>query len=391
MNLPSSPGASGAQRPANAHDSADAQDSAVAGLGGPAGRQTARALLGTIAGVLAFLLIAEALCRVLPVSSQTQADYYIDPQILTYAPDLPWRYATGWDLRHPQQLRTNGHGFVSGHAFVRDPRAVVLVGDSYVEAASLDAASRPEAQIERALGGQRPVYAMGAAGTALLDYAERIRYAQQHFGSRDFIVLMERNDVRQALCGSGNVHSQCLDAATLAPRTETVPPTTALKRLLRRSALAQYLVSQLKIVPARLWQQAFGLHGPAAHGVAPLQRDAAAPAARAGLTGLAQAEISAVSQAFFERIRPHVSGTLVIVVDADRPALQHGRPVDDPARRYFITLARAAGATVIDTEPLYRAHFERSALSLDVGPDNGHLNPLGVALVAAEIARKMAQ
>lgn len=383
MNLPSSPCAIGAQR------AADAGDTAVARLAGPAGRQTARALLGTTAGVLAFLLIGEALCRVLPVSSVTRADYYIDPHILTYAPNLPWRYSTGWDLRHPQHLRTNGHGFVSAHAFVRDPRAVVLVGDSYVEAASLDAASRPEAQIERALGGQRPVYAMGAAGTALLDYAERIRYAHQHFGSRDFIVLMERNDVRQALCGSGNVHSQCLDAATLTPRTETVAPASALKRLLRGSALAQYLASQLKIVPARLWQQAFDQHGPMAHGVASLKRATAAPTARTELTAQTRAEISAVSQAFFERIQQHVSGTLVIVVDADRPALQHGRPVDDPARRYFITLARAAGATVIDTEPLYRAHFHRSALSLDVGPDDGHLNPLGVALVADEIARAL--
>lgn len=355
-------------------------------LGQPGATGMARTLLGVIAGLLGFVLIAETLCRLLPVSSATKVDYYIDPHILTYAPNHPWRYSTGWDLRHAQQLRTNGHGFVSAHAFAHDPRALVLVGDSYVESASLDAADRPEAQIERALGGQHKVYAMGAAGTALLDYAERMRYAHQHFGSRRFVVLMERHDARQALCGSGNVHSQCLDAATLAPRTETVPPAPAVKRLLRESALAQYLMSQLKIVPGRLLHQAFGRTGPPGHGKAAL------PPARAGAaaqSARARAEIEAVSQAFFERVMPLASDGLVIVVDADRPALRRGEQSDDPDRRQFMALARAAGAIVVDTEPLFSAHFQRSRLSLDIGPHDGHLNPLGVGLVAGEIARAL--
>lgn len=352
-------------------------------LGQPGATGMARTFLAVIAGLLGFVLIAEALCRLLPVSSATKADYYIDPHILSYAPNHRWRYSTGWDLRHAQQLRTNGHGFVSAHAFAHDPHALVLVGDSYVESASLDAIDRPEAQIERALGGQRKVYAMGAAGTALLDYAERIRYAHQHFGSRQFVLLMERSDARQALCGSGNVHSQCLDAATLAPHTETVLPASAVKRLLRESALAQYLMSQLKIVPGRLLHQAFGDTGPPGLGkaaLAPARAGAAAQSVRA------KAQIEAVSQAFFERVMPLASDGLVIVVDADRPALWRGEQPDDPERRQFIALARAAGAIVVDTEPLFSAHFARSRLSLDIGPRDGHLNPLGVGLVAGEIA-----
>ncbi|SFC66212.1 hypothetical protein SAMN05216344_12836 [Polaromonas sp. OV174] len=58
----------------------------------------------------------------------------------------------------------------------------------------LAAPDRPGAQLERALG-TRPVSAMGNPGTALVDYAERIRFAHTHFGVRDFVVLMERGDV----------------------------------------------------------------------------------------------------------------------------------------------------------------------------------------------------
>ena len=46
-----------------------------------------------------------------------------------------------------------------------------------------------------------------------------------------------------------------------------------------------------------------------------------------------------------------------------------------------IAQARAAGAIVIDTEPLFRAQLARSPLKLDVGPYDGHLNALGVRIV----------
>jgi hypothetical protein len=340
----------------------------------------ARSFYGILLGVCVFLALAELVCRVLPVSTATKAGYHIDPRILTYAPQHRWRYATGWDLRFAQTIANNSHGFVADRAFTRNPNAVALIGDSYVEAASLDAADRPAAQLERALQGKRPVYAMGAAGTALLDYAERIRYAHEQFGVRDFVVLMERGDIEQALCGSGNVTSQCLDAQTLAPRTEPVPPPTALKLALRESAFAQYLASQLKLAPAKLTAQVFKRDVPG-HGEHP---------AAAALTPAAlNPAVDAITAEFFARTRPHVGGKLVIVVDADRQALMQRRASVDPTRQRFITLARAAGATVVDTEEIFKPHYARSALSLDLSPRDAHFNPMGVRLLAAAMAQAL--
>jgi hypothetical protein len=336
--------------------------------------------LGVCVGVCGFLLLAELLCQLLPVSSSTAADYYIDPRIRTYAAHLSWRYATGWDLRNPQRLTTNGHGFVSEHEFTRNQAAIALIGDSYVEAASLDAADRPAAQLERALDARRPVYAMGSAGTSLLDYAERIRYAHEQFGIHDFVVLMERGDVLQSICGSGNIASQCLDAKTLAPRTETAPPSSGLKRVLRHSALAQYFVSQLKVAPASMLRQMFSRpEAPAAPAPARAPQTPPAPTP----------EIEAIAGAFFARVQPHVAGRLVLVLDADRRALMQHRSPDDPQRQRFMELARAAGATVVDTEPLFRQHFAISTLSLDMGPYDGHFNRLGVQLVAGAAAEAL--
>lgn len=351
-------------------------------------------VLATIAfgllGIAAFVVLCELMFRALPVSSATNFGYHLDPKIPTYAPLHDWRYATGWDLRHAQKLRTNNFGFVSALDFKRDESAVALIGDSYVESASLDAVDRPAAQLERALAGQRAVYAMGSAGTALLDYAERIRFAHENFGIRDFVVLVERGDVRQALCGSGNVHSQCLDPKSLQPRTVTVPDPSPAKRVLRDSAFAQYLVSQLKIVPDTLWQQAFRKSEASETAVREPQ-SASSAATKREASDQAMRVVDAVARVFFERVKPHVTGRLVIVVDSDRDALMRGRAVDDPPRRRFIERAREAGAVVVDTEPLFRAHFKQSGLSLDIGPRDGHFNPLGTRLIAVHAALALTQ
>jgi len=139
---------------------------------------------------------------VLPVPTATMRGYYLDPDVLSYPPHHEWQVATGWDLRNPQVLRSNNWGFAARHDFVADPEAVVLIGDSYVEASMLADAERPAAQLERLLGVPRTVYAMGSPGSSLLDYAQRLRLASQRLGARDVVLLIERFDARQSLCGS---------------------------------------------------------------------------------------------------------------------------------------------------------------------------------------------
>lgn len=330
-----------------------------------------------LAGIISFMLLLELLFRVLPVSTSTETGYHTDPLILTYPPNHRWIVSTGWDLRNPQRLQANQQGFVADRDFVHNEQAVALIGDSFIEASMLPATDRPGAQLERALVS-RPVFAMGNPGTALLDYAERIRFAHENFGVRDFVILMERGDVKQSLCGSGNVNGPCLDPKTLAPHVEPLPPPGLAKRIFRHSALAQYLFGQLKFSPQKLLTQAF----PSAHKPVP----PATPEPEK-----VPPFVDAVTITFFDRIKPHVSGKLVIVIDSDRRALALGQIKPDPARARFIELARAAGAIVVDTDPMFRAHFAQSSLSLEVGPYDGHLNGLGVRLVTQSAAKALLQ
>lgn len=350
-----------------------------------------RVLLAIIAGVVAVLLAAETALRALPVSTATMKDYHFDPDLLTYPAHHEWTVSTGWDLRNPQRLRSNNFGFVAHRDFEADPGAVALLGDSYVESSMLDAPLRPGQQLERALGGSRAVFAMGSPGTALLDYAQRVRFASERFGIKDFVIWLERGDARQALCGSGNVHSRCLDRQTLAPRIERTPPPSAAKRALRHVALAQYFAGQLAFRGDHFVEQMITRQPPALPGAG---TDAGNPASRsisANAIARERAVIDAAIGEFFRVAGPYLIGRTICVVDGQRSGEALG-PQEDPYQRaYLIERLMARGVEVIDLEPVYRAHAQRSPLSLEVGPYDAHLNGLGVEIVMRTAAERLAR
>lgn len=341
-----------------------------------------RYILIFLAGALGALGASEVVLRLVPVSTSTATSYYLDPLIITYPPRHEWTASTGWDLRNASRNRSNNDGFLAHRDFVLNRQAVALIGDSYIEAVMLSASDRPGQQLERALGG-RPVYAMGGPGSSLLDYAERIRLAQERYGVRDFVLFLERGDIVQSLCGSGNSHGPCLDRQTLLPRTERLPPPSALKRFLRQFALAQYIVGQLKFEPKRFWRQAIEQsrpttpHRSASPHVGPARSVDAAESFRSH---------DAVVSAFLSRINNKIEGRLVIVLDSNRNALNLGHPELDPARVRLLDKLQAMGIAVVDTEPIFRAYLKRSSRRLEVGPYDGHLNAVGVKLAMEEAA-----
>ncbi|MFT7724555.1 MAG: hypothetical protein QM788_17275 [Roseateles sp.] len=326
------------------------------------------------AGVLLTLAGLELLCRLLPVSTATLTGYHGDPELLTYPPGHRWVASTGWDLRNPQRLQANAQGFLADHDFVRDPDAVALIGDSYVEGSMLDADARAGAQLERLLPG-RKVFAMGSPGTALLDYAQRIRWAHENYGVRDMVLLLERSDARQVRCGSGNVHSRCLDPATLESRVQRLPEPGPFKRLARHSALLQYLFGQVKLDGRHFLAEMLTRQAPAADVGA---RARVAPSAAA--LAAERRVIDAAVQEFFRVAKPHVAGRLVILVDGLRSPAGRPEGADEFQRAHLIDALRRGGADVVDLEPVYARHGAVSPLSLDVGPYDGHLNRLGLAL-----------
>jgi len=342
-------------------------------------------LLFFVLGCLTALVSAELFLQALPVSTSTKTDYYISPNILTNPPNHAWNMATGWDLRDVQPMHSNNMGFAAEHDFVAGSDAIALVGDSYVEAAMLATEDRPAEQLQKALGGHT-VYAMGGPGSSLLDYAERIQWAHHTLGIKNFVVLMEHVDASQALCGSGNVHARCLRPETLEPTIERRPPSGPLKSLLRASALAQYLNSQLKFSAARLRSPEFWRSG------APPEaktKNATVPE-KSTLEPRKLAVIDAAINAFFKEIDALNGIRVVFVIDMNRRNLEAG--AHHPDEGYHVTeRLRAHGYAVVQGEPLYREHFRHSNLRLEMGPHDQHLNKIGIALLMKAAALELQQ
>ncbi|MBV8501036.1 MAG: hypothetical protein JO006_04895 [Paucibacter sp.] len=329
-------------------------------------------------GCCVSLLCCELVLRCLPVSTSTAFGYFVDPVILSYPAHHVFMASTGWDLRNAQVNQANNFGFVASHDFRPGDDAIGLIGDSYVESSMLPMNDRPAAQIERVLGG-RLLYAMGAPGSALLDYVERVRWASQRFGTRDFILVLEEGDLWESICGSGQSHGPCLDKQSLSPRIEKLPPPGLAKRILRHLALAQYISGQLKLDPSRLIAQAR------------LQARPPEPAEVERPAAVAEHRVSPgareVAAKFLERLsalRPH---RVLIVLDAHREAIYAGLgPRTGADLELFADMASTAGYDVLRTADALSADYAARHLSFDVGPYDHHLNALGWRIIARAIA-----
>jgi hypothetical protein len=344
----------------------------------------------SLAAIAGTMLGLELLLRTLPVSTATLTGYYFDKDVLTYPAHHEWWVSTGWSLRNPQHLRSNNYGFVSALDFQSDPRALALIGDSYVEASMLDAADRPEAQLQTLLADSRRVYGLGAPGTALLDYAQRIRFANQSLQITDFVVWLERGDARQSLCGSGNVHSRCLDPHALAPRVQRRPEPTWVKRIARHSVLAQYLFGQLKVDLPAIAAATFRRNVPGEPDTP--EARAASTVSRGNPPRISDRTVKVVDTVldrFFEEIGPYARGRLIFLVDGYRKAAPRKVSELDLERDYLIQQLRARGAEVVDLQPAFEARSSRDGLSLEVGPYDRHLNRLGVRLAMEQAAAQL--
>jgi len=151
----------------------------------------------------------------------------------------------------------------------------------------------------------------------------------------------------------------------------------------------QYFFGQLRLNPATFWRQALAQARPVAAERAPTRQGTEGQPAKQDEADRLSLAYEAVLHEFFDRIDAYVSGRLILVLDADRAALYAGNPVRTWEKPLVVAAGRSHGATVIDTEPIYRAHLDQSSLTLDVGPYDGHLNALGVELVSRAIARAL--
>lgn len=136
-----------------------------------------------LAGFALAVVTAELALRLFPVSTgYSFLAVNVDEPILRGTPHVHYVYSKNWNFRLRNAGFLNNYGFRASYDYVRDPRALVIVGNSYVQADAITPSGNMTEQLGRLLA--RPAYAVGVDGFSLADYLVAARWAAAAFWPR---------------------------------------------------------------------------------------------------------------------------------------------------------------------------------------------------------------
>jgi hypothetical protein len=331
-----------------------------------------------VAGAILAVLALEMFLSAMPVSTGYRfRDVDAANPILRGPAYGKYTYSRGWDMRLARTGRMNGDGLPAGFDYLENVPTVVVVGDSFIQAAALEPPERMQERLHRAPGFDRQVAAIGQSGAGAPDHIAALRWARERWAiDAALVVLVEGDIASSTLPKSGGHHFTIENGAVTGPHLTARAAPRGLWALANRSRLLRWLYDNLAIAsripaPAALFRS-HAPERPVAGG-----RADAAPA----LDPLYRTEIENLARAFLARL-PAAIGLpperIILTIDADRPLLRQDRSYGSRDIDILAALAREAGFVVIDLDGPFRA----AGPPVDFLPLDGHWNARAHALVA---------
>jgi hypothetical protein len=336
-------------------------------------------------GVVASLLLLEGLIRVLPVTNGT---YAADPRpewpAHVMIPNSSYTLSTGWNLRNVHHGHINNYGYASPHDYERGQADVAVFGDSYIEALMNDYRDTLSGSLNDYLRQKRRVLTFGMSGAEMPDYLGVAELVGPEFSPKWGVIVITGDDFIHGFHASPGYFKW---DASRSPPIRLVPELhrSRLLKFTRTVGLLRYLRGNLSFQPSEVIKLRRGADHAAGTTTCRdeiLSKDDGV---------LLEAYAKALPQAL--RIPPQ---RLILVFDADRRSIYAGAPPGTAAggcrtrsmlaNERLATLAKAAGMHVIDTDPLFRRHFEAGRGPLDRSPLDAHWNPAAHRLVARAVA-----
>jgi hypothetical protein len=334
------------------------------------------------AGIAATLLALELLIRMLPVISGTYAaDPRVEWPVHTMIPDTRFTYSTGWNLQNVHHGRINNYGYASPRDYHSGEGEVAVFGDSYVEAAMNDYEESLPGVLANALN--REVLSFGMSGAEMPDYLGTAALVSREFAPKWAVFVITAGDFTNGFHASPGYFEW---DASRSPPIRLMPELhrSAFSKWSRTVGLVRYLRGNLLLRPGELIQLRRGADHVA--GNAACHDEALSKQDEELLAAFAQDLPEALS------LPP---SRVILVFDADRRQIYARHDSYDRPRcrtramlanQRLAGLAAARGMQVIDTEPLFRRHFEAGRGPLDRSPLDAHWNPAAHRLVAQAVA-----
>ena len=352
------------------------------------------ASIGVLLGILATLAGLEIVMQFLPVHTGVRlAPVTSQAPVVHLQPNEAFTFSTGWSFKNVNRGRINNAGFVNDQDYHKEGAKPLLavIGDSYVEARMIPYRETLQGRLAAALENEFRVYSFAASGAPMSGYLIWAQEAVRDYGARALIINIVLNDFDESYVAyrTSPVYS-AYEADTdgqLRLRSFEYRQST-LRAVLSRSALARYLIINLKlehfIQTLPLW------HPPAR------QASAAGAGGEAGTStsedaDARRARISlAVIDAFLRDLKAMVAlppERILFLMDGfhyPEAAASGADSYFGRMRKAFLAKASALGYGTIDLDPQFLARHRKTDVSFEV-PDDGHWNAIGHQVAAEAV------
>ncbi len=305
--------------------------------------------------------------------------------LLRFDSHLSWTHSIGWDFRYPVQGTTNNYGQVSPFDYLQGERAVVVLGDSFVESQLNRYTDSLQGRLHAELQG-KSVYSFGMSGNSLSDYIATIQIISADFKFDALVFYIVDGDIRESFDGDPGHYYFADHPGALDLRYQPKGAQSTLGRVRQAiggSSLVDYVFANLRFQMRDLLPSGAKVK-PTASAVVPV--DARIDRDRAAvdffLDGLERADVA--------------PSRVILALDSDRYRIYDpnlaSRPKDDPTNRQY--LAREGlrrGFQVLDMTPAFEMDYREHRMHFDYFPLDRHLNGYGNGLVASRVAERLRQ
>ena len=346
-------------------------------------------------GLLLPLLALECLMHLLPVSdaANTQAVNQASP-VIHFMPNQDLTFSRGWDFSISNVKHVNNYGYMSDYdyhpAALDDSPLLVIIGDSYVEAAQVENSKSMHGLLASRFDDKGRIYGLGYSGAPLSQYLAFADFARNEFKPDSMAFVIVGNDFDESLLkyksAPGFHYFATQGDGTTELRLVNYNASNFIRKTAKQSALIRYLILTVG-VDLETVSTVFASEAPTG------PRHFAANTS--GNTDPVRLKDSrAAVDAFFDQL-PERSGLspskILLIVDGMRPDLyaNDGMTIArgsyfDLMRHYFMERATALGYQIIDMQPVFQSHYRQHKQRFEF-PTDAHWNELGHKLVADAI------
>jgi hypothetical protein len=311
-------------------------------------------------GLFCAVAASEVVLRALPVTTgYANLPVNAANPVLRGTPGAKYIYSKGWNFRFVHSGTLNDDGYIGTSSSGSAKKKILLIGNSYVEAAAIDPERNLASVLSKSLV-QCEVLALGKSGDTLADYVARSDWSVSRYHPEAVIFLLVENDVRRSYESHQGGHYFKAQGSGMEIERADWPGLAGLSKRIAKLSVFRYF-----------WDN---LHLPVSF---PKLRDASAK----GTSRVPAEDISQIDRATnfaLARLQDSLpKSRFLFLIDAKRTGAAGQRDIDR-----FADLAELGGFQVLRLQDSFDSYQRANGLWLDLRPIDAHWNVAAQAVAA---------